>query len=205
MGLIGDWVKSKNMKDPVRGTLQVTASTYPPDNATSGNFSINGIVTAPSLAPTAVEHSGIAKVKKWPHGGQTLPVTVDRADPTRLQIEWDEVPDSWDTARQSAEQLAQAMRAGGATPAAGATPATNGSAAGAIPQQALDVLRQMGIDPSAANVQVVSGGETFTTGFGAPAEEDPAARLRKLQELKRDGLITEEEYEAQRARVLGDV
>jgi len=198
MGLIGDWMKSKNMKDPVRGTLQVTASTYPPDSATSGNFAINGIVTAPGIAPTAVEHSGIAKVKKWPHSGHTLPVTVDRADPTRISIEWDEVPDSWDTARQNAERMAEAMRG---------APTANGSAAGAIPAEALDVLKQMGIDPSAANVQVVSGGEAFTTAFGAPAEqeEDAAARLRKLQELKRDGLITEDEYEVQRARVLEDL
>jgi hypothetical protein len=204
MGLVGDWIKSKNMKDPVRGTLQVTASTYPPDGATSGNFSINGIVSADGIPPTAVEHSGIARTKKWPHGGQTLPVTVDRADPSRLSIEWDEVADSWDTARQSAQAMADAMRTGGAGGAAGAAGAGVGAAG--IPPQALDVLRQMGIDPSAANVQVVSGGEAFTTTFGAPAEEeDPAARLRKLQELRRDELITEEEYEAQRARVLGDL
>lgn len=201
MGLIGDWMKSKNMKDPVRGALQVTASTYPPDGASSANFSINGIVTAPGLNPTAVEHAGIARTKKWPHGGQTLPVTVDRADPTRLSIEWDEVPDSCDTARQNAERMAEAMR-GAAPNGTGAT----GGAAG-IPPEALDVLRKMGIDPSGANVQVVSGGEAFSTTFGAPADqdEDPAARLRKLQELRRDGLITEDEYEAQRARVLGDL
>ncbi len=203
MGLIGDWMKSKKMKDPVRGTLQVTASSYPPDSATSANFSLNGIVTAPGVMPTAVEHSGIARTKKWPHGGQTLPVTVDRADPTRIAIEWDEVPDSWDTARQSAERMAEAMR--GAGQANGSAAAAG--AAAAIPPEALDVLRKMGIDPSGANVQIVSGGEAFSTTFGAPAEEeeDPAARLRKLQELLRDGLITEDEYEAQRARVLGDL
>jgi hypothetical protein len=196
MGLIGDWMKSKNMKDPVRGTLQVTASTYPPDGATSANFSINGIVSADGIPPTAVEHAGIARTKKWPHGGQTLPVTVDRADPSRLQIEWDEVPDSWDTARQSAQAMAEAMRGGAQA---------GGDATSAIPPQALAVLKQMGIDPSGANVQVVSGGESLTFGMPQGEEEDPAERLRKLQELKAGGLITDEEYEAQRARVLGDI
>ncbi|HEX6390939.1 MAG TPA: SHOCT domain-containing protein [Solirubrobacteraceae bacterium] len=203
MGLLGDWIKSKNMKDPARGTLQVTASTYPPDSATSGNFSINGIVSADGLAPTAIEHAGIARVKKWPHSGQTLPVTVDRADPTRIQIEWDEVPDSWDTARQNAEALAEAMR--GKTVTASTTSTTTG--ADAIPPEALQMLRQMGIDPTGADVQVVSGGTTFSTfppGFGEQ-EEDPAARLRKLQELKSAGLITDAEYDAQRARVLEDI
>jgi hypothetical protein len=196
MGLIGDWMKSKNMKDPVRGTLQVTATTYPPDNASSANFSINGIVSADGIPPTAIEHAGIARTKKWPHGGQTLPVTVDRADPTRLQIEWDEVPDSWDTARQNAQAMAEALRGGGAQA---------GAAAGAIPPQALEMLKQMGIDPSAGNVQVVSGGEGMSFGMPQGEEEDPAERLSKLQELKAGGLITDEEYEAQRARVLGDI
>jgi hypothetical protein len=195
MGLIGDWIKSKNMKDPVRGTLQVTASTYPPDDATSGNFSINGIVSADGVPPTAVEHAGIARVKKWPRGGQVLPVTVDRADPSRILIEWDEIQDSWETARQNAEAMAAAMR--GQTAAA---TAAAGGAASMIPPQAMEVLKQMGIDPSGANVQVVSGGANFQAG-----EEDPAARLRKLQELKAGGLISDEEYEAQRRRVIEDV
>jgi len=110
MGLIGDWFRSKNMKDPVRGTLQVTASSYPPDSATSANFSLNGVVSGDGIPPTAVEHAGIAKTRKWPHAGQQLPVVVDRADPMRIDIQWDELADSWDTARQGAQALAAQMR-----------------------------------------------------------------------------------------------
>ncbi len=201
MGFIGDWIKSKNMKDPVRGTLQVTSSTYPPDGATSGNFRIHGIVSGEGLMPTAVEHSGIASVKKWPHSGQTLPVTVDRSDPQRIAVEWDEVRDAFEVARDTTTAMAEAMR--GTT----VTASGMGTGADAIPPDALQLLQQLGIDPSGANVQVVSGGTTFDTfpgGFGQQ-DEDPAERLRKLQELKTAGLITDAEYEAQRARVLGDI
>lgn len=227
MGLIGDWVKSKHMKDPVRGTLQVTASTYPPDDATSANFSINGIVSADGIPPTAVEHAGIAKTKKWPQSGQTLPITVDRADPTRLQIEWDEVEDSWSTARRNAEQLAEQMRGGAAgNPTVVTMPGTPSvttsnftidatgvpglreevmklATSGGTPEQIMDALKAHGI-------QVPEGGMPLTSmAFGAAAAhqagQDPAERLRRLQELRRDGLITEEEYEAQRMKVLGEL
>jgi len=224
MGLFGDWIKSKNMKDPVRGTLQVTASTYPPDSATSGNFSINGIVSADGIPPTAVEHAGIAKVKKWPHSGQTLPITVDRADPTRLQIEWDEVADSWDTARQNAEALAEAMRSGTTTTqtttGAGMPQITTSNVTidasgvpglkdevmklamgGGTPDQIMDALRAHGVQmPDMPAMPVMPMGP----GMGVP-EEDPASRLRKLEELKRDGLITEAEYQSKRAAVLGEL
>jgi hypothetical protein len=35
--------------------------------------------------------------------------------------------------------------------------------------------------------------------------EDPAERLRRLEELERQGLITAEEHEAQRVRILGEL
>lgn len=215
MGLIGDWVKSKRMKDPVRGVLQVTASTYPPDDATSGNFSINGVVSADGIPPTAVEHAGIARTRKWPRSGQTLPVTVDRADPTRLSIEWDEVPDSWETARQNAEALAASMQAqggvtttvtnlGGTTIDARGIPGLRDevmklATSGGSPAQIVDALRAHGI-------QVPDGTPVFTAGAQPPSEEeDPAERLKRLEALKRDGLVTEEEYAAQRARILGEL
>lgn len=211
MGFIGDWVKARKMSDPVRGTLQVTASSYPPNDAMSANYNINGIVSGDGIVPTAVQHSGIARTKKWPQNGQVLPVTVDRADPTRIRIEWDEVEDSWKRAQDTAAEMAEWMRAGKANPDAnGALSAAAASAA--IPPQAMDILNKLGIDPSSANVQVMPG---ETVSFGMPQgafgmtpqahEEDPAERLRKLQELKAGGLITDEEYEAQRKRVIGDV
>jgi hypothetical protein len=50
-----------------------------------------GVVSAPGLPPTAVEHKGLARVAKWPSASQSLPVTVDRARPSQFIIEWDKI------------------------------------------------------------------------------------------------------------------
>jgi hypothetical protein len=39
----------------------------------------------------------------------------------------------------------------------------------------------------------------------SPAEADPAARLRKLQELKQQGLVSDAEYEQLRQQILGTI
>ena len=41
-------------------------------------------------------------------------------------------------------------------------------------------------------------------GFGAPAQEDAVAKLEKLQALKEKGALTDSEFEAQKARILGE-
>jgi putative oligomerization/nucleic acid binding protein len=63
-----------------------------------------------------------------------------------------------------------------------------------------------------ANVNVAqqnSSGMTFGApgaGFGAPAapEEDPVDKLAKLAELKEKGMLTDAEFESQKARILGE-
>ncbi|MCW3017005.1 MAG: hypothetical protein JWO02_4097 [Solirubrobacterales bacterium] len=121
MGLFRDWAKSRKMDDPVRGILRVTACTTIDGDATSSNYNLDGVVSADGVLPTAVNHSGIAKAKKWPFPGQELPVTVDRADPTRIRIEWDDVQTGDERGAASAARLAATMRGEGApgTPPAG--------------------------------------------------------------------------------------
>lgn len=257
MGLLGDWMKSKRMRDPVRGTLYVSASTLPPDSATSANFALNGIVSATGIAPTAIEHQGMAKTRKWPHAGQTLPVTVDRADPTRIRIEWDEVPDSWSTARTNAEQLAESMRqspaGSGPVPPAGVFTVTSGLNppgptsmvfqqgsstnidASNVPGLREEIMKIVagGMSDPAATQQLIHAklveagvlnadgtpgpkatvtGHTVTPATGQPLDfqqpggpEDPAARLRTLVQLHRDGLITDAEFARLRTQILGEL
>src|SRR5919106_2609916 len=113
MGLLGDAWKARKMKDPVDGVAQVVGSTQPPDSATSANVNLTLVVQADGVQATTVEHSCIAPTKKWPYPGETLPVTFDRADPDRLKVRWDDVPDSADVSRQQAEALAAQMNQGG--------------------------------------------------------------------------------------------
>jgi len=131
MGLIGDWAKSKRMSQPVRGTAQVVSASMPPDDATSSNCLMSLVVSAEGLEPTPVEHTTMAKTKRWPTPGMALPVTVDLADPTRLKIHWGDVQTNRQSAKQQAEQMAEMMKGG-----AGATAQGAGMDIGAALQQA---------------------------------------------------------------------
>jgi hypothetical protein len=122
MGLL-QWLRNRRMSDPVRGTLRVVETSSPDNDSVWTAGRIDGVISADGVAPRAIAHHGLLKTERWPWPGQDLPVTVDRADPTRLRILWDEIPSPKDTAAQEAQQLAEQMRsAGGAAPMPGPVP-----------------------------------------------------------------------------------
>lgn len=110
MGLF-NWAHNTRMTDPVDGTLQLTSCSSGASDAMYSNCRMTGVVSAPGLAPTAVEHKCTAPTKKWPQPGQTLPVQVDRADPSRLQIRWDDLPSNRELGRQFARRQAEWLAA----------------------------------------------------------------------------------------------
>lgn len=218
---MGDWWKSRRMADPVRGTLQVTSASQCDSSATSANFTLHGVVSGDGLVPTPIQHSGMARTSKWPYPGEVLPVTVDRADPTRIRIEWDEVQTGAEQGLAQAQALAAAM-GGGLADGAPAFPGADAVVADQsvvidardvpglredvfeiaanyandpqrMQSEVLDALREHGVDvPGVAGV-----------GAAAPAaDDDPAERLRKLDALRDQGLITPDEHEAQRRRII---
>jgi hypothetical protein len=226
MGLIGDWAKSRRMSDSVRGTLRVTACTTCDRGTTSGNYDLDGVVSADGVLPTAVSHSGIAKASKWPCPGDELPVTVDRADPTSLQIEWDEVQTGDERGAAPAALQAATMR-GGAPAAAPDLSALTGMAGTTVSSQVFDlrdtgareeilgaVVQHVG-DPAqmrAAIMQTLAqagiqlpdpaAGFPKTPGDGL---KDPATRLRRLDALRDQQLVDADEYASLRAQILDDV
>jgi len=106
-----NWLHNKHMSDPADGTLQLTSCSVGAYDAAYSNCRMQGVVTAPGLAPTAVEHVCLAPTRKWPQPGQTIPVLVDRSDPTRLEVRWDDMPGNRELGRQQAEQEAQRLAA----------------------------------------------------------------------------------------------
>jgi hypothetical protein len=177
MGLLGDWLRGRRMKDPVRGTAQVVACSRVTQTATMSNCAMNLVVSADGMPATPVEHETMVRQDRWPYGGQVLPVTVDRADPTRLRIEWDEVPTHEDRAAEQAEALAAQM---------------NGQAGNEL----VDQLRaafpgaQITVSAHEVNMADVTGG-------------DSVERLERLAALHRSGALTDEEFAAAKARLLG--
>lgn len=110
MGLLGHMFGDLRMKDPVRGTAQVVScSAHRGDGATQG-CRMQLVVRGKGVPAKAIEHHGLVHRKRWPSPGMTLPVTVDRANPNRVRVEWDEVESSRERALRSAEELATTMR-----------------------------------------------------------------------------------------------
>jgi hypothetical protein len=101
----------KSMADPVPGTLLVTAAAMPSRNSAYHMTRITGVVSGEGFEPTAVQFGGLIKTSQWPSPGTQLPVTVDRADPRKFTILWDQVGTSADGALGQAEALAATMRA----------------------------------------------------------------------------------------------
>jgi hypothetical protein len=177
MGLIGDWAKSKRMKQPVPGVAQVVSASMPPYNATSSNCSMHLVVSAEGMEPAPVEHTAMASVKRWPTPGMTLPVTVDLADPTRLKIDWDAVQTNEQTAMQQAEQMAEMMKGAGTT-AQGA-----GMDLGAVIQQAAAAAGQQ----------------------AKPAADDVAGQIERLSRLHDSGSLSDEEFADAKRKLLEDL
>ena len=73
----------RHMKLPERGTLRVTGV-----HEGHSHSRISGVITSPGIRPTRVEHKIDERGRVT--NGQDLPVLVDRADPSRFVILWDE-------------------------------------------------------------------------------------------------------------------
>lgn len=102
----------KRMRDPARGTFLVTGVSAPgEDMAVWISGTVTGVVTIPGRDPFAHKHEGLLRGSKYPKPGAVLPIVIDRADSSRLAIQWDEISKSADTAFAEARRLAGEMRA----------------------------------------------------------------------------------------------
>ena len=111
------------MSDPVPGQAQVVSASAHNGRGVYQSCNLNLVVQADGVAPVSVRHACIAPAKKWPVPGSVLPVTVDRANPQALRIEWDRVESSGDRAARTAEAIAAQMRSMQAAPAPAPAPA----------------------------------------------------------------------------------
>jgi hypothetical protein len=212
MGLLGDMFKGIRMKDPVRGQAQVVSCSAHRGEGSWENCSMQLVVQAEGVPATSTRKSDMVRADRWPTPGMTLPVTVDRAKPERLKIEWGEIESSQDRGERTADAMAAMMR-GEAPPAglgAGNVQVVNASGTDPrlLPEEKKAKLRMLGIDPDQLAVQ---------QGFGpAPAQQPPQAaasdsddevddqlaRLAKLGQLRDAGVLTPAEFEEQKRRIL---
>jgi Short C-terminal domain len=118
-------------------------------------------------------------------------VTFDRSDPDRLKVRWDDVADSAEASQQQAEALAAQLNQGGSGPVV--------SAGGDVSEIVAALQQQFpGAQVQVGDGQVVSGPSAGTAG------DDRIEELERLAKLKESGALTEEEFEREKARILGE-
>lgn len=104
--------KVQKMRDPVPGSLLITEAGPPSRNAVFHLNHVTGVITADGIEATAVQFVGLIRTSNWRRPGLSLPVTVDRADPTRFAIEWGQLGSPTEEAMEQATRLATQMRGG---------------------------------------------------------------------------------------------
>jgi hypothetical protein len=157
-----NWLHNRSMTDPVPGVYRLIGCSAGSSDASYSTCRMQGVVTGPGVGPVAVEHRCTAPTKRWPRPGDELPVLVDRADPTRLRIHWDEVPTGRERAMRDAAALAQRMAAGPTPPADGIRVETG----------------TVGGDPAQA-AAFTQAGAAFTQAGAAPFAEAVAQALSR--------------------------
>jgi hypothetical protein len=110
--------------------------------------------------------------------------------PDRLKVRWDDIPESADVARQQAEALAAQLNQGGG----GSVVSTGGDV-----NQIVEALQQ-----AMPGAQIQVGDGQVVSGAGAGGDDDDRIEeLERLAKLKESGALTEEEFEREKARILG--
>jgi len=166
-GLSGIFFDAK-IDDGVRGTAQVVAASGYYGRALYQNCHLEVVVEAPGIPATATSVDAFVSRNNWPHAGQVLPALIEKANPREVQILWDELPNTTDTAKAQAEALAAVKRGGTQGPVAsvpgivstpfgaGTTVKVVGDVSQVTPEQR-EKLKAMGIDLDALIAQ--SGGQ----------------------------------------------
>ena len=210
MGLKDLFDGGGTMDDPVRGTAQVVSATMHHGRGIYQMCDIQLVVQAEGVPATAVAFGGLVHRDRWPFPGAVLPVTVDRADPHNVSIDWDEVASSKDRSRASAESLAAMMRGdptGTQVGALGGVPMVvnvSGTDLGQLSEEQKAKLRMFGIDPDAVAAQALAPSDPGTV-IPPPPSEQADERLdlmERLLKLREQGALTDEEFEAQKRQIL---
>jgi hypothetical protein len=217
----------KRITDPVEGSMHIVGCTALDPREMRAPCHITYVIQAAGIPAFSGDQVFELWSRQWPNPGDDLPVVFDRAKPDRIQIQFDQLPTHADSARMHAEQLAEQLRAGGTAgagqpgapiatgPFAGwpapttITPIVIGSADPARISDAIARAEQaLGMD---LNGDGVIGGPAAPPPAQAPpppapppAADDTISRLERLAKLRDTGVITPDEFEGQKRKILGE-
>jgi hypothetical protein len=82
------------MKDPMAGRAFVTSANDFTASMNPNRLHATVVVKVEGIPEATVEHSELVlqhQLADWPYAGQSIPVTIDRASPSHLKIDWDQL------------------------------------------------------------------------------------------------------------------
>jgi hypothetical protein len=164
---------------------------------TSFNLPMTLQVQVEGITPCEVEDRWMVKAKDTVGLSGSIPVMVDRSDQDRVAIDWEGVRAQYEQEKAARQQALASGGIGGATVTIGEGQVIDASANPQMAEQLSQALGHLGI---AADQQQAAG-------FGsspADAGDDTLSQLERLSTLRATGALTEEEFEQQKRRILGD-
>jgi hypothetical protein len=206
-----------DIKEGVEGKAVVQSASVPTESATATNVTMWLDVYVDGWAPYRVHHHCVVKMSKHPSPGDTLPVGVDRENKERIDIQWDQVKTVDEIMREGGpgdlpggvDIIGQPqvidLRGGGLSGDLNERIQQAMQIAQQTMQQAQEASMPSGMPPaqapavgSAAAPQQELSGE----GEGNMVQER-LAQLERLAKLRDSGALTDEEFEIEKAKVLG--
>jgi hypothetical protein len=102
--------KGEAVDGGVRGTAQVVSITEYRPGSKLQQAHIDLVVSGEGFDPTAVVYDGLVQHDRWLRAGQQVPVLVDRANPQRFSILWEDVPTPAEASQAAAAELAAELK-----------------------------------------------------------------------------------------------
>jgi hypothetical protein len=189
-----------DIKDGVEGKAVVQSATMPTESGTSGNVKMSLDIYVEGWEPYRIQHHCMVKKTKHPSPGETLPVVVDRENKERIDVQWEKV-----------KTVDEIMREGSPGEMPGAVNITMGepqviNLSGAELSGDLNEQIQQAMQMAEQAMQQMPG-VVGPEPPPAPASsgnmvEDRIAQLERLAKLRDEGVLTEAEFQAEKARIL---
>jgi hypothetical protein len=187
VGLFGQ----PKIKDGIAAQAMLMSIPAPTEPGRAYHITLTLQVRLPGREPYLHKHACWVHATKYPQPGVMLPVTVDAKDHTRLRIEWDQIETSEERVRRQHEAMLHGGL-GASTPESGPPTIIDARADPDLRNQVLRMLGAQGLDVTPAAPPAP-----------ADAAGDPVERIARAAQLRDSGVITQQEFEALKAKILG--
>jgi hypothetical protein len=210
------------IRHPVQGTATVTAATSPTGMRSPQEARMTLTVQGIGFDPFTIEHEEKCHTDRWPSAGMQLPVVFDADHHDRLEVQWDEVQprEPGSAPPPMTPQPTPAADAGDVPPEAQSLidQFTKAFPGAQVSTHVETRVVNLSDDPEAAKEVIGSveratgmdldgdgsvGGSVPPPTTAAAPSDDTVSRLERLAALHAQGVLTDDEFAQQKAKLLG--